>query len=79
MHANAAMGTGSIFDPAGVETVIGFELTPVRHRGTPEFPTAGETRQIGALDRVPLVRKSVGICTVVAVLVEDLVRSLGSW
>ena len=38
MHADAAMGAWSVFHPAGMEAVVGFELTPVGHRGALKTP-----------------------------------------
>jgi len=31
VHADAAVSAGVVFDPAGVESVVGFEFAPVGH------------------------------------------------
>ena len=71
MHADAAVGAGVVFDPTGVESVVGFEFAPVRHRGSLEQPSGGFLAQQCLPDVAAVVRVAVGIGAFFLDLVED--------
>lgn len=59
MHADAAVGAGVVADPAGVESVGGFEAAPVGEWRAFEGPAAGDVGGGGFFGLVALVGEAV--------------------
>lgn len=71
MHADAAMGARVVLDPTGVESVIGFEFTPVWHWGTFKQPTSWFFAQHGLSHIAAVVRITMSVGAFFFILVED--------
>lgn len=78
VHADAAVGAGVVFDPAGMEAVVWFKLTPIRHGSALERPTGGTTAEHRLRHLVAIVCVAMGIGSVGVLLIENLVISSGS-
>ena len=61
MHADAPVGAGMMFDPTGVESVVGFEFAPVRHRSAFEGPTCRFLAEHRLPDAATAVCVAVGV------------------
>jgi len=71
MHADAAMGAGVVFDPSGMESVVGFEFAPVGHWRALKQPAGRLFAQHGLFDAAAVVCVAVGICAFLFSFIED--------
>lgn len=79
MHADAAVGAGVVFDPTGVESVVRFELAPVRHRRALEEPACGFLAEHRLFDVVAAVCVAVGVGAFLFDFIEDAEVAFRCW
>ncbi len=79
MHANAAMGAGTVLHPAGMESIVCLELTPVGHGGAFEAPAGGLVAQVALTHLIAVVGEAVAVGPVFVYFPEYAKMPFGSW